>query len=488
MRVAVGGFSLCVNSFATQRVDLPRCQPTMQSGDAMLTAHRGSRSAIGGFLAGAVQSGFELVPLDFIRPGLGGLITVEAFDWVKEQFRTRLRDIGKLDGLYLHMHGGGAGEATDDCEGDLLASVRETVGDALPILVTLDGHANVTPLMVRHASMLIGVKTNPHYDFYERGRQAAEVMAGILGGSMKPTMAWAQPPVVPSLQKQYIAPGWPMEDLVRRGLNCVRRDPRVLDATILGGFPVSECFETGLTVTVTTNDAPELAQEVAESLKEFAWTQRHHFQPHLVSIEDAVREAIQTDDWPVVLGDVADSGGAGTPGDGTALLEELLKQGAKSAVIGHLVDPEAVGQAVRAGVGQQLTLAVGGKVDTFHGRPVQMTGKVRSIHEGDFVTSTPFNSGMQRRGATVVFVCDGVEIILTSNHAHSFEPNIFRSVGIEPTQRRILVAKSELQHRAGLAGIGKTFIDVDTPGLSTPVLSRLPYRKIRRPVFPLDEP
>jgi microcystin degradation protein MlrC len=487
MRVAVGGFSLCVNSFATRRVDLTRCQRAMQSGQAMLTAHHGSRSAIGGFLAGAAQHGFELVPLDFIRPGLGSLITVDAFNWVKEQLRTTLQAAGRVDGLFLHMHGGGAGEGTDDCEGDLLASVRDMIGERIPILTTLDGHANVTPLMVRHASMLIGVKTNPHYDFYERGWQAAQVMAGMLNGVTRPTMTWAQPPFVPSLQKQYIAPGWPMEDLVRRGLNYIRRDPRVLDVTILGGFPVSECFETGLTVTVTTDNAPDLAREVAESLKDYAWGQRHHFQPHLVPIEDAVREAMQTDDWPVVLGDVADSGGAGTPGDGTALLEELLKQGAKGAVIGHLVDPEAVAQAVRAGVGQQVTLTVGGKVDTFHGRPVQVTGKVRSIHEGDFVASTPFNAGLQRRGTTVVFVCDGLEIILTSNHAHSFEPNIFRSVGIEPTQRRILVAKSELQHRAGLAGIGKTFIDVDTPGLSTPVLSRLPYRKIRRPVFPLDE-
>jgi microcystin degradation protein MlrC len=278
-----------------------------------------------------------------------------------------------------------------------------------------------------------------------------------------------------------------MEDLVRRGLNLARRDPRILDVTLMGGFPYSECAETGLTATVTTNDAPALAQEVAESLKTYAWQQRHHFQPHIVPLEDAVREAIQTDEWPVVLGDVADSGGAGTPGDGTALLEELLRQGAQGAVIGHLTDPEAVTQAVRAGVGQQITLSVGGKVDTFHGRPVQVTGRVRSIHEGDFSASTPFNSGLQRRGTTVVLACEGIEIILTSNRAHSFEPNTFRSVGIEPTQRRILVAKSELQHRAGLAGVGRTFIDVDTPGLSTPVLSRLPYRKIRRPVFPLDE-
>ncbi|MBI3327148.1 MAG: M81 family metallopeptidase [Nitrospinae bacterium] len=487
MRVAVGGFTLCVNSFATQRVDLARCQRSMQTGEAMLAAHHGSRSALGGFLAGANQHGIELVPLHFIRPGLGSLIARDAFDWTTAQFRDALQAVGRVDGLFLQLHGGGAGEGTDDCEGDLLAAVREVIGERVAILATLDGHANVTPQLVQHASMLIGVKTNPHHDFYERGLQAAHLMAGILDGHLQPAAARVQPPLVPSLQKQYIAAGWPMEDLVRRGLNVVRRDPRVLDVTIMGGFPYSECAETGLTVTVTTNNAPGLAEEIAESLKDIAWQQRHQFQPHIVPIEDAVREAIQSDAWPVVLGDVADSGGAGTPGDGTALLEELLKQGATGAVIGHLTDPEAVGQAVRAGVGQQLTLTVGGKVDTFHGRPVQVTGQVRSVHEGDFVTSTPFNSGLQRRGTTVVLACDGIEIILTSNRAHSFEPNTFRSVGIEPTERRILVAKSELQHRAGLAGIGKTFIDVDTPGLSTPVLTRLPYRKIRRPVFPLDD-
>jgi microcystin degradation protein MlrC len=188
----------------------------------------------------------------------------------------------------------------------------------------------------------------------------------------------------------------------------------------------------------------------------------------------------------VVLGDLADSGGAGTPGDGTAILAELIKQKARGAVIGNIADPAAVRLAAEAGIGKDVTLSVGGKVDRFHGDPVEISGRVRVIHDGVFTASTRFNAGTVRRGTTAVIDCGGLEVILTSHPVLVFEPNHFRSLGIEPSQRKILACKSELQHRPGMSEVARTFIDVDTPGLATQILSRLPYTKIRRPVFPLD--
>jgi len=269
--------------------------------------------------------------------------------------------------------------------------------------------------------------------------------------------------------------------------NLAVRDPRVLDISLLGGFFCSEKKETGLSVTVTTNNEPSLARDLAEQLKELCWSKRQAFHTDMVSVEDAVREAIETDAGPVVLGDLSDSGGAGTPGDGTVLLAELLKQNAKGAVVGNIADPDAVQEAIKAGVGKQVTLTVGGKVDTFHGEPVQISGKVRVIHDGVFRACTSFNAGTYHRGVTAVVDCGGVEVILTSRPVLVFEANHFRSLGIEPTERKILTAKSELQHRAGFEGMAKTIIDVDTPGRATQILSRLPYSKIRRPVFPLDD-
>src|SRR6266478_6456007 len=293
--------------------------------------------------------------------------------------------------------------------------------------------------------------------------------------------------MAPALQKLYIAPGWPMEHLMRMAQYRANRHSRVLDISLLGGFFVSEIPETGISVVVTTNREPGLARELAEEIKQECWAKRQAFHTDMVPVEQAVREAIDTDEGPVVLGDLADSGGAGTPGDGTAILAELLKQNAKGAVVGNIADPAAVRQAIRAGVGKNVTLTVGGKVDKFHGDPVQISGRVCIIHDGVFTSSTRFNAGTTRRGPTVVIDCGGTEVILTSRAVLVFEPNHFRSLGIEPTQRKILACKAELQHRAGMAGIARTFIDVDTPGLATQVLSRLQYTKIRRPVFPLDE-
>jgi microcystin degradation protein MlrC len=465
---------------------LEQFQRAMLSGDSVLRLARGE-NPVAGFIAGAAERNWEVLPLHFIFPGLAGRPTDEAHEWARETFLKTLRDCGHLDGIFLQVHGTAATDRIDDCEGDLLAAVRGLVGDKTPIIVSLDGHANVTPQMVRNATMLIGVKTNPHYDFVQTGCLGARVMGGIIDGSLAPTSALAQPAMAPALQKLYIAPGWPMEHLMRLARNRARRDPRILDVSLLGGFFCSERPETGISVVVTTDRESSLALDIAEEIKEECWRERHSFHTDMVPVADAVREAIETDEGPVVLGDLADSGGAGTPGDGTALLAELLKQNAQGAVIGNIADAAAVQDAIRGGVGKTVTLTVGGKVDRFHGDPVQISGRVRTIHDGVFTTSTRFNGGTTRRGATAVVDCGGVEVILTSRAVLVFEPNHFRSLGIEPTRRKILVCKSEMQHRPGMAETARTFIDVDTPGLATQILSRLPYTKIRRPVFPLDD-
>lgn len=487
MRIAVGGYLVAANSFATQRAGLERFQRSALSGNEMLTRMSHGDSAIAGFLRRARKENWDIVPLPCFFPGLFGKITDEAHHWARQTTVDSLRKAPPVDGVFVQMHGTAASDTIPDCDGELLGAIREVVGDRTPLIASLDGHANVSQLMFRQASMLIGVKTNPHYDFVEIGQQAAHVMAGMLDGSISPTVAWAQPPLVPPLQKLYIAPGWPMEHLMRLCRNRAAKHSRVLDVSLLGGFFVSDRFETGISVVTATNREPALAREIAEDIKEACWSRRHQFLTDMVPVADAVREAIASDENPVILGDLADSGGAGTPGDGTAILAELLKQSARGAVVGSIADPDAVRVAITAGVGKQVTLEVGGKVDRFHGEPLTISGRVRIIHDGVYTASTKFNFGTYYRGPTVVVDCDGIEVILTSRQCLPFEPNHFRSLGIEPTERKILVCKAELQHRAGMATIGRTFIDVDAPGLATQDLRRLPFKEIRRPVYPLDD-
>lgn len=487
MRVAVGGYLAVANSFATQSTGLAQFQRSQLSGDALVQRLGRGDNAIAGFLHGAREQGWTVAPLHYFFPGLAGKNTDEGHQWAKETLVDALHKAQPVDGIFLQLHGTSASENIPDCDGDLLRAIRAQVGAQVPIIASLDGHANVSQLMVSEATMLIGVKTNPHYDFLTVGQQAARVMAGALDGSLRPQMTWAQPALVAPLQKLFIAPGWPMDHLMRIARNWAADNDRVLDISILGGFFVSDRRETGPSVVVTTDREPALGRAIADEIKKACWARRREFLTDMVPVAEAVREAISTDENPVVLGDLADSGGAGTPGDGTGILAELLKQEARGAVVGNIADASAVQQAIAAGIGKEVSLSVGGKVDRFHGEPVSIRGRVRVIHDGIYTASTKFNSGIYHRGPTAVIDCGGIEVILTSRACLVFEPNHFRSLGIEPLQRKILVCKAELQHRAGMATVARTFIDVDAPGLATQDLRRLPFKEIRRPVFPLDD-
>ena len=261
MRVAVGGYLVTANTFATQRISLERFQRSTLSGADLLARLGRGDGALAGFLHGAREHKWDVAPLHYMFPGLLGKVREESHQWAKETFLNALRQGGKIDGVFLQLHGTAVADRTQDCEGDLLSAIRGVVGERTPIIASLDGHANVTPLMVQQASMLIGVKTNPHYDFLSVGRQAAGVMAGMFDGSVVPVSAWAQPAIVPPLQKLYIAPGWPMEHLMRLARARAATDSRVLDVSLLGGFFVSERPETGISVVATTNQEPGLAVE-----------------------------------------------------------------------------------------------------------------------------------------------------------------------------------------------------------------------------------
>ncbi|MBV1907238.1 MAG: M81 family metallopeptidase [Pseudomonadales bacterium] len=484
MRVAFGGYLVASNTFASQQIHLDQLQRATLTGDRLLRLGRGT-GMLAGFMNQAKKLNWDLVPLQFVVVGVGGKLASDAHASAVAGFIDLLKKQPPVDGIFLHLHGTAVAEGCDDCEGELLRAIRELVGDNVTIVASLDGHSNTTPLMVEQADMLIGVKTNPHYDFDVVGRKSAQMISRIIAGDVSVTPAWAQPAMAPALQKLYIAPGWPMDALMRKARN-LSRDERVLDISLLGGFFCSDIRETGLNVTVTTNNEPELAKELAEQIKQACWDRRQAFHTDMVGLEEGIREAMELEGL-VILGDLADSGGAGTPGDGTAVLAELLRQNASNAVIGNIVDPGAVQLAIQAGVGKRVSMIVGAKVDDYHGDPIEISGRVRVIQDGVYSTATAFNAGRYRRGPTVVIDCEGIEVILTSSACHGFEVNHFRSLGIEPNERHIVAIKSELQHRAAFAGIASHFIDLDTPGLASQLHSRLPYKKIRRPVFPLDD-
>lgn len=396
-----------------------------------------------------------------------------------------IEKIDHVDGVLMQLHGAMVSEKIGSSEGYILHKIREKVGASVPIVATLDLHANISQLAVDMADILVGYDTYPHVDPYDRGREAGELIWRMLNNEIHPKHALEKPLMMPSPQKQKTS-YFPMKavyDLAHK----IEEDKKVLNVTVLPGFPFADIPEAGLGIVVTTDNDEELAHKKAKEISEFCWMNRKHFLADVVPVEDAVRYAINAKEGPIVLVDQADNPGGGAPCDSTVLLRELLKQKASNVVVCPIRDPEAVDIAIKAGVGNTVTMKIGGKTDGFHGEPIEVTGYVKLISDGKFLVTGPMDTGtVTNLGRTVVLKVDDVEILLTEVRVQPTDLQQYRAFGIEPTEKKIIVVKSSVHFRAVHEPIAKEIIEVDTPGIHGTRLAAFGHKKIRRPMFPID--
>jgi len=266
----------------------------------------------------------------------------------------------------------------------------------------------------------------------------------------------------------------------------MEKSGEALTVTVAGGFAYADVPDAGMSLLVTTDDDPDEARALATELAELAWSLRDRMIIRNVPPADAVAEAIAYPEGPVMLVDVGDNIGGGTPGDGTVLLAELLRQDARDATM-VIADAESVRAAIAAGVRNTVRLSVGGKTDRLHGDPVPLEGYVRFITDGHWVHEGPENAGVPvEMGPTVVLRCGGVNLVLTSKKSMPGDQQQLKSVGIDPAAQKIIVVKAAVRWRGGYGPIAKHAIHVDTPGLGSVDLTRFDYHALRRPMFPLD--
>jgi microcystin degradation protein MlrC len=256
--------------------------------------------------------------------------------------------------------------------------------------------------------------------------------------------------------------------------------------TLAGGFAYADTPAAGLSVITITNDDQAGANRIANEIASMAWGLREDMAITNVPPKEAVTQAIAWPEHPVVLVDVGDNIGGGTPGDGTVLLRELLAQGAREAVV-VIADPESVRAAIAAGPGATVTLDVGGKVDRLHGAPVTVTGTVTYVGDGHWVHDGPENAGVPVNNGPVAIVdVDGVRILLESVKTAPGDLQHLRSAGIDPASQQIIVVKAAVRWRGGYLPITRHHIDVDTPGLGSVNLANFAFERILRPIYPLD--
>ena len=485
MRIATGCIGHETNTFSPIPTSLESFEGgSYATGEEVVRAFGDTETVTGGFIERAGQLGVELVPLLWTFATPAGVVEQRAYDTLKRRFLQLLDEAGAIDGVVLDLHGAMVTEKCEDAEGDLLGSIRSAVG-SLPIVSTLDLHANATAKMAANADSIVGFDTYPHVDCYQRGLEAMQIVFDTVQGNVRPTMSYRQLPLLtpPPAQCTMRAP---MSDVLGR-LHELEARPGVVTATVSMGFPFSDIRDAGTSVLVTTDGDNQLAETCADALASYLWEQRERFECDLISIEGAIARAKQTDGKPIVLAEGSDNPGGGGPCDGTHILRAFVEAGVQDAVIAVIADPESLERAIRVGVGSSVELEVGGKTDALHGEPVSLSAYVRVISDGQFVHKGPMSRGKPGgMGRTAVVSANGIEILLTEHRVQPYDAEILRSVGIAPEDRKLIALKSAVHFRAAYTPIAHEILDVDTPGVHNPNLFGYDYEKLRRPVFPLD--
>jgi len=455
------------------------------TGEAIRQAYGGAHHEVGGFFQGLDEEGITAVPILLAWALPGGVVTARTLEKLLALMLDGLKQAGELDGVLVAPHGAAVAERAPDMDGFWLRELRSRVGPVMPVVGTLDLHANLTEAMVRSTDALIAYRTNPHLDQRERGREAARLIARMLRDEVRPTQAAAFPPLAINIERQSTAAA-PLCHCYD-ALSDMLADKRVLSCSLLLGFPYADVREMGASVLVATNDDPVLAQSLADDFSEYLERRQREFVGQLIDVPTAIDIAGKLP-GPTCLLDMGDNVGGGAPGDGTTLLAALVSAGIKDAFV-CLHDPAAVEQATKAGVLAQLTLELGGKSQTQPGGPVVGQGRVRGIYDGKFSESKPRHGGRTTydMGPTVVFQLDaGPTVMLTSRRVAPFSLEQLTACNLDPLTFQVLVAKGVHAPVAAYGTVCSTLLRVNTPGVTTADLGSLTYQNRRRPMFPFE--
>jgi microcystin degradation protein MlrC len=377
-------------------------------------------------------------------------------------------------------------ESHADADGEVLTRLRNALGPNFPLVVTFDLHGNLSDQLIGQCPAAVAYRTYPHVDQRSCGRRAASLLVRMLRHEIRPCQALAKPPLIANIMAQETSRP-PMRPLLEEA-EALERQPGILAVSLLPGFAYADVPQMGPSVVVVTDGDPERARMEADRLAAHWWDARYQFAADLPEAPAAVTQAMQAERLPVVLVDCGDNVGGGSAGDGTVLLTELLRQGATDSVV-CLFAPEEVRQCAAAGVGQEIALTAGGKVDRLHGEPVAVRGRIRLLHDGEYVEPQPRHGGrrINHMGLTALVELPGRNLLVLNSQRHPpFSLGQLTCLGIAPERQRFLIVKAAIAYKAAYAPIAGTIIEVDTPGLTAVNPRRFPYRHRRRPLFPLE--
>ena len=492
-RIAVGGISAESNSLYPKARTMP-ADPPPANREEWIELNLKASETTSGIVEAAPKVGLDVYPVLSGRADSLGYVEKASFNRALDTLVQQIKTASPpFDGAILTLHGAMVVEGYPHGDAEVTRRVREAMGEDFPIIVTHDFHANVSEEIVRYSDVLITYKDTPHLDPKERGIQAATIMAGMISGELKPVQALVKPPMIVNLlfHNTFAPPFKAVTDESRR---LEATNPKILAASVPGGYQWSDVPAMGPSVIVVTDNDPELAQREAQRLSDMLWELRDELKFKVPDVATAVRDAIASEKFPVALMDTGDNIGGGSAGDATFILSELLRQKAEGWVV-VISDAEANTAAFKAGIGGAFDQMVGGKTDKIHGDPVRVRGRVKSLHDGKYVETEVRHGGGRYKdmGHTSVIEVEGStrdlpNLLLLTNRPTS--PNSLHQLvsnGVYPERQKILVAKGTMAPRAAYEPVAARIIEVNSGGATDVNPKRFTFKNIRPGLFGIDD-
>ena len=459
--------------------------PLPLAGEAAIRAMRGTGSAVGAFIELAEGAGASIVLPVAGNAWPSGPVEDAAFEYMAE----RICDAAAAgcDAILLDLHGAMVTESFEDGEGELLGRLRR-IAPQTPIAVALDMHTNLYQAIVESANVIAGYQTYPHVDVYETGLRAGKALMSMLSGKTRPAMAWGQRPMLPHVMRQSSLDS-PNREIQARAIEMEKQG--ALCASLFVGFPHADIVNAGLSAVVVTDNDPALARRWCDELLDMAWRDRAKWVYEVEPLEQSFARAREMTARPVVLLDHYDNAASGGTMDTMKVLAGILESGLEDVAAFAIFDPAAVMEMQRAGKGARVRLKLGGRLDMpslgLKGEPLEIEGTVKNLTNGQFRNRGPMSKGvLMDMGPTAVLDTGRVEIVVISRQQEPNDLECFASQGIDPTRKRYLMLKSRVHWRAGFGDLARAIVECAGVGVCTSDYSVLDFRRVRRPIYPLD--
>ena len=484
-RIAIASFLQETNTFSPYKTALSDF--SFSEGNNFYFDALKEKTEVKGFINTIKKEKIKIIPLMGGWAVSSGRIKKKYIKIIINKFLNSVKKAQKFDGLLLALHGSCAAEGCDSVDSYLIEKIKKIIGNKIPIMISLDLHANITKSMQKNTEAIVGYKTCPHTDIYETGKKTAKLMVSRLKKEIRPKIILQKLPMITQAENHMTDRGV-FKKLIQK-TKLYEKIPNILSVSIFAMQPWLDVKEAGWAVTIVTNNNSLKAKKLTKVIAEEIWSERFKFLLNLPTPIKALKHGMTIKGGPITLGEGADATMGGSTGDGVWILKSILKyklDKVKCALV--VVDKRAVRKAIGLGLNKTIGLKIGGSLNPKYNKPINIFGKIINISDGTFRYKGKIYTGRAvNMGGCVVIKINNVYLLIAEKSMPTTDPEMYRSQGIEPKKMKFVVVKSPVGLWTEYEPISKAVISVDTPGSCRADLTKLSFNKISKKFFPFSK-